>query len=72
MQQANRSSNHHSVTMNRYLAWQVRVSSLNIMLLVICTVGKVEESHRDHKGFHSLVAEDMMALGMQQSSLGMV
>ena len=45
MQQANRSSNHHSVTMNRYLAWQVRVSSLNIMLLVICTVGKVEESH---------------------------
>ena len=40
------------------------------MLLVISTVGKVEESHRDHKGFHSLVVEDMLALGMQQSSLG--
>ena len=63
-------SNHHSVTMNRYLAWQVRVSSLNIILLVSSTVGKVEESHRDHKGFHSLVVEDMLALGMQQSSLG--
>ena len=42
------------------------------MLLVISTVGKVEESRRDHKGFHSLVVEDMMALGMQQSSLSMV
>ena len=36
------------------------------------SVGKVEESQRDHKGFHSLVVGDMMALGMQQSSLGMV
>ena len=42
------------------------------MLLVISTVGKVEKSQRDHKGFHSLVVGDMMALGMQQSSLGMV
>ena len=33
--------------MNRYLAWQVRVSSLNIMLLVSRRVCKVEESHRD-------------------------
>ena len=41
------------------------------MLLVISTVGKVEESQRDHKGFHSLVVEDMMALG-KQSSLSMV
>ena len=65
-------SNHPSVAMNRYLNWQFRVSNLNIMLLVSSTVCKVEESHRDHKGFHSLVVEDMMALGMQQSSLGMV
>ena len=65
-------SNHPSVAMNRYLNWQFRVSNLNIMLLVSSTVCKVEESHRDHKGFHSLVVEDMLALGMQQSSLGMV
>ena len=65
-------SNHPSVAMNRYLNWQFRVSNLNIMLLVSSTVCKVEESHRDHKGFHSLVVEDMLALGMQQSSLSTV